>query len=224
MALSGFKHVLISLFWREDSCKFHNSISSKLCSKVLKPLILSEWLFLAAVFCPMDLRDHRWDVLSQLMSSREATKVTRFLEIKDDPKCSWNSKTHTFGRAPSVHQSDLFIKEKSIPTKKKKKRLQEKRIMFPSHPHPSKKKHQVTSGGGFFSKKKTFQFPRFFPRCFWRESSHDNSMASSWVPVGYLLLVLAFGTVLHPELKAFYRHGHGGTLERGICLHMVLAA
>ena len=29
--------------------------------------------------------------------------------------------------------------------------------------------------------------------------------------LGYLVLVIGFGVVLHPELKAFYRHGHGSS-------------
>ena len=32
----------------------------------------------------------------------------------------------------------------------------------------------------------------------------------------WLVLVLAFGTVLHPELKAFYRH-HSGALPKALC-------
>jgi len=48
-------------------------------------------------------------------------------------------------------------------------------------------------------------------------------MASSWVPVGYLLLVLAFGTVLHPELKAFYRHGHGGMKNTVSAIDTIIA-
>ena len=31
----------------------------------------------------------------------------------------------------------------------------------------------------------------------------------SGTALGYLVLVIGFGVVLHPELKAFYRHGHG---------------
>ncbi|CAK9050768.1 unnamed protein product [Durusdinium trenchii] len=36
--------------------------------------------------------------------------------------------------------------------------------------------------------------------------TEHGSMYSS---AAYVVLVIAFGTVLHPELKAFYRHGHG---------------
>lgn len=40
--------------------------------------------------------------------------------------------------------------------------------------------------------------------------TEHGSMYSS---AAYVVLVIAFGTVLHPELKAFYRHGHGSRLE-----------
>ena len=41
-----------------------------------------------------------------------------------------------------------------------------------------------------------------------------NRPAMPWTSgtaLGYLVLVIGFGVVLHPELKAFYRHGHGSS-------------
>ena len=46
-------------------------------------------------------------------------------------------------------------------------------------------------------------------------STVPNRPAMAWISgtaVGYLVLVIGFGVVLHPELKAFYRHGHGSSV------------
>lgn len=175
-----------------------------------------------------DMSCRSWWARGEPHKVTQSHHIRYFLEIKDNPKCSWNSKTHTFGRAPSVHQSDLFIKDYSIPTKKKND-FKRKEFVPISSTSIQKKPSSYKS---WILKKKHLSVPKIFSPLFLKGIFHDNSMASSWVPVGYLLLVLAFGTVLHPELKAFYRHGHGGTLEvkmrriseLGICLHMVLVA
>ena len=116
MALSGFKHVLISLFWGKIRAKF-TILLVQIMFKGPETSHSFRMTLLGGGVLSLDLRDHRWDVLSQLMSSRWATKVIRFLEIKDGPS-SVGTQKHIHLVEPAVYQSDLFIKEKSIPTKK----------------------------------------------------------------------------------------------------------
>ena len=44
------------------------------------------------------------------------------------------------------------------------------------------------------------------------------SRQTTYSSAAYLALVIGFGTILHPELKAFYRHGHGSRLGKTIRL------
>ena len=157
MALSGFKHVLISLFWGKIRAKF-TILLVQIMFKGPETSHSFRMTLLGGGVLSLDLRDHGWDVLSQLMSSRWATKVIRFLEIKDGPS-SVGTQKHIHLVEPAVYQSDLFIKEKSIPTKKKNDFKRKEYVPISST--SIQKKHQVKSGGGFVFQK-TPSVPKIF--------------------------------------------------------------